>query len=320
VTTFNEAAPARPPNDGDLAATAPNRAPPDQPPVVAASAIAIPLDPALGEPSGTPASMAATEAVGTAEFLGQGVRQAVTGGPAANWLGQVSWAGYEGARNPYVLLVTIYLFGPYFTRFVVGDPVTGLAIWNAISSWGALATAAAAPFLGAIADVGGRRKPWIAAFTVVMVVSMLALWEAKPHATTNEIIVIAALIVSANFAFEFSNVFLSAMLPSIASSERVGPLSGMGLALGNAAGIVLMIFMLIAFALPGKVDWPFVPAHTLFGIDQAAHEPDRLAGPISGLWLLVFSIPMFLFTPDKKATGTTFWRAWSSTTAWAQCC
>ena len=59
---------------------------------------------------------------------------------------------------------------------------------------------------------------------------------------------------------------------------------------------------MIAFALPGHVDWSFIPAHPLFGINQAAHEPERLSGPICGIWLLVFSLPLFLFTPDRAGT------------------
>jgi len=260
-------------------------------------------DAAAAETAGSPASVAAVEAVGVARLFARPRGTSVTGGPIASTIGQWSWAGYEGARNPYVLLVTIYLFGPYFTNHVVGDPVRGQVIWAAISSWGAFATALAAPFLGAIADIGGRRKPWIAAYTAIMVVAMLLLWYSPMHAGIRDIVFIGALVITANFAFEFSNVFVSAMLPSLAPSGRIGPLSGLGLAMGNAAGIVLMIFMLLAFALPGKVDWPFVPAHTLWGVSQALHEPERLAGPISGIWLLVFSVPLFLFTPDKPARG-----------------
>ena len=260
-------------------------------------------DTAAGEPSGTPASVAIAEAAGFAAWIKSPHGKSVTGGPIASRLGQISWATYEGARNPYVLLVTIYLFAPYFTGTVVGDPVRGQQIWAAISSWGAFATALAAPFLGAIADVGGRRKPWIGAYTAIMVVAMLLMWRATPHAPMSLILLTGLLVIIANFAFEFSNVFLSAMLPTIAPPSRIGPLSGLGLALGNAAGIVLMIFMLIAFALPGKVHWPFIPAHTLFGINQATYEPDRLAGPISGIWLLFLSMPLFFLTPDKPSAG-----------------
>ncbi|MEI9994689.1 MAG: MFS transporter [Rhizomicrobium sp.] len=255
-----------------------------------------------GEPT-DPASQAALAATGLAAWLHKPAGISATGGPIASRLGQISWAMFECARIPYILLVTIYLFAPYFTRHIVGDPVRGQIIWSAISSWGGFATAVAAPFLGAIADIGGRRKPWIFVYTLIMAVAMLAMWYGVPHASTGQLVLIGVAIVAANFAYEFSSVFHNAMLPTIAPPERVGPLSGLGLALGNLAGIVLLVFMMIAFSLPGHVDWSFVPSHPLFGVSQAAHEPERLSGPVSGLWLLVFSLPLFLFTPDKPDTG-----------------
>ncbi len=260
-------------------------------------------DPAAGEPDGNPASMAAVEAVGTASWLSRPSGVSATGGPISSRLGQVAWAVFEGARNPYVLLVTIYLFGPYFATSVVPDPVRGQVIWSAISSYGGFATALCAPFLGAIADVGGRRKPWIAVYTVVMAAAMFGMWLGVPHATWSQIVVVGLMVILANFAFEFSAVFHNAMLPTIASNRQVGPLSGLGLALGNLSGIILLAFVMLAFALPGRVDWSFVPSHPLFGVDQAAHDPERLSGPISGVWLLIFAIPLFLFTPDKKPTS-----------------
>jgi UMF1 family MFS transporter len=81
--------------------------------------------------------------------------------------------------------------------------------------------------------------------------------------------------------------------------RRVAGLSGLALALGNLSGVVLLIFMLIVFVLPGVVDWPFVPAKPWFGIDQAAHEPERLAGPLFVVWFAVLGLPLFFFTPDQ---------------------
>lgn len=48
----------------------------------------------------------------------------------ASTLGQVSWAMFEWARNPYYILIVIYIFGPYFTAEVIGDPVRGQEIWG----------------------------------------------------------------------------------------------------------------------------------------------------------------------------------------------
>ncbi len=64
--------------------------------------------------------------------------------------------------------------------------------------------------------------------------------------------------------------------------------------------MLLLVIMLVCFALPGKVHWSFLPAHPLFGIDNLlGHEDERLAGPASAIWLLVFSMPLFFFTPDR---------------------
>ena len=35
----------------------------------------------------------------------------------------LSWILHQGTRDPYVILVTIYVFAPYFSRVLVGDPV-----------------------------------------------------------------------------------------------------------------------------------------------------------------------------------------------------
>ena len=53
-------------------------------------------------------------------------------------------------------------------------------------------------------------------------------------------VVLRRVVALANVSFEFSAVFHNAMLPTIAPPERVRALSGLGLSLGNAAGIILL--------------------------------------------------------------------------------
>jgi MFS transporter, UMF1 family len=272
--------------------------------VIAASSEATFADfvPELGF-SGDAAAGAAEGALGLSELLHAPHGISATGERAASRLGQISWAVYEWGRTPYVLLVTIYFFSPYFARVVVGDPVEGQWLWGAIAATGGLIVACLAPFLGAIADKGGRRKPWIALYTCLLAAAMLTMWNAVPHATGWVLFGVGASVALANVSFEFSAVFHNAMLPTIAPPRRVAGLSGLGLSLGNAGGIVILLFMLIAFALPGHVHWPFVPARPLWGVDQAAHEPERLSGPIAAIWLLIFCIPLFVFTPDRRGTS-----------------
>ena len=106
--------------------------------------------------------------------------ESATGAGIASPLGQVSWAMFDFARNPYVLLITIYLFAPYFTNVLMHDPVEGQAVWGNIQGYAGITIALLAPFLGAIADAGGRRKPWIVFFAIIMAAHAPACGLPKP--------------------------------------------------------------------------------------------------------------------------------------------
>jgi UMF1 family MFS transporter len=186
---------------------------------------------------------------------------------------------------------------------MITDPIRGQAIWGDISAWSGYATAILAPFLGAIADKGGRRKTWLGLFTCILAITFASSWLGVPNSSARVVIVVSVMFGLNNLVSEFAGIFQSAMLPSVASAKRIGGLSGLASALGSGSGLLLLVFMFIAFVAPGNVHASFVPSHPLFGVNQAAHEPERLAGPISALWLVAFALPLFLFTPDRASTG-----------------
>ncbi len=55
--------------------------------------------------------------------------------------------------------------------------------------------------------------------------------------------------------------------------------------------------------------WPDPP---LFGLDKDAAEHVRVDGPLVALWLMLFSVPLFLFTPDRPSRGVSFGAAMAS--------
>jgi MFS transporter, UMF1 family len=222
-----------------------------------------------------------------------------SGGKVASPLGQWSWAFFEGARNPHVLLITIYIFAPYFYLHLVGDPVRGQSLWGDLNSLAGLIIALVAPFLGAIADAGGRRKPWLFVWSVSLAVTAGLLWYALPNEEGLSLFVISVLLVATFCSFDFTAVFHNAMLPTLVPDERVGKLSGLALALGNLSGVILLLFMLFCFVLPGVVDWPIIPAEPWLGLDKAAFEPERIVGPLFVVWFIIFGLPIFLFTQDQ---------------------
>ncbi|HMB59430.1 MAG TPA: hypothetical protein VKN35_05940, partial [Xanthomonadales bacterium] len=85
-----------------------------------------------------------------------------TGEQVADARGQLSWALFEFARSPYVSLVFISVFAPYFANVVVGDPVRGQELWGLGNTIVGILIAVLAPILGAISDRMGRRKTWLA--------------------------------------------------------------------------------------------------------------------------------------------------------------
>lgn len=245
------------------------------------------------------------DAAGIAEFL-HPHQIAVDGGRAADTRGQWSWALFEAARDPNVLF-QIYIISPFFATVMMRDPLRGQELWGDFATYSGFLTVALTPFFGAIADKGGPRKPWLALFAALMVISFAGTWVGIPDSTPLRIALVGAMIVLNNVVFEFSNAFHGAMLSGIAPASRVGGLSGLAFALGNGSAVILLVFFFFAFVAPGLVHASFIPAHPLFGVDAAAHEPERLAGPISAVWMLVLAIPLFLFTPDRARSLLT-WR------------
>ncbi len=191
------------------------------------------------------------------------------------------------------MLVNIFVFSAYFSTVVIGDPVRGQTVWSSLTSAAAIIIALTAPVLGAVADAGGRRKPWLAFCVLLGAPCMLATWLAVPHMVSGLILVMIPLI-GANVAFEYSSLFCSAMLPSVAPPGRLGFLSGLGFSLGNAMGILVFLFFLLA--------WSWNP-HPLFGLDSATHQPERAVGVLAAIWFAVFAIPLFLFAPDSPGTN-----------------
>ena len=232
----------------------------------------------------------------------------LAGTPAANPLGYFSWTFGQAARDPYYIMVIIYIFYPYFSNTVVGDPVKGQALIGYITAAAGFVLALTAPFLGAIADKDGRRKPWILATVSIMTFGAFCLWFSEPEGRGLSLGLSLAVLFVIKVCFTVSEVFHNAMLPSIAPVNRVGLISGLAFSLGNSGGLLLMLFVLLAFSMPGTQAWAFLPDVPLFGIDQAAHEHNRIVGPIAGVWMLLFTLPLVLFTPDGKASPNPMWQ------------
>jgi UMF1 family MFS transporter len=212
----------------------------------------------------------------------------------------ISWIFFAWAAEPFFTLITTFVFSPYFATHVASDPASGQSLWGFATAAAGLVIALLSPVLGAIADASGRRKPWIATFGALLVIGSGLMWFGRP----GDVSVIPLLLLAygiATVGVEFAIVFSNSMMPTLVPPDRIGRLSGTGWATGYVGGLlslILVLGFLAANAETGHTLFGFTP---LFGLDPVSHQGDRITGPLTGIWFIIFALPMFLLTPDYPA-------------------
>ena len=204
-------------------------------------------------------------------------------------LGALAWCFYDWANSAFPTVIITFVFAAYFTSAVAPSSEIGTAHWGWALSLSAALVALLAPVMGAIADAGGSRKPWIAAFTGLAIVGSALLWLIEPD--PDFVLLALVLVVLANLGFEIAQVFYNAMLPEVAGQGRLGRLSGWAWGLGYAGGLSCLAICLVIFVQP---DPP------LFGLSGDTAEQVRIVGPFVGLWFAVFALPLFLWVPESR--------------------
>ncbi|WP_407666638.1 MFS transporter [Microvirga roseola] len=209
----------------------------------------------------------------------------------------LGWLLFDWACQPFFTLVTTFVFAPYFVSALAPDPVTGQSLWGYATAAAGLALAILSPVLGSIADATGPKKPWIAVCGLILGLACFTLWYAAPGQQSAIAIALIAFAFG-TVAVEVAAVFNNAMIPHLVPPERFGRLSGSGWAMGYFGGLVSLVVVLGFLAANPETGRTILGFEPLFGLDPAQREGDRITGPFSALWFLVFVLPLFLFTPD----------------------
>jgi MFS transporter, UMF1 family len=116
--------------------------------------------------------------------------------------------------------------------------------------------------------------------------------------------VIPALLLAyavATIGAEFAIVFNNSMMPTLVPPEKIGRLSGTGSATGYVGGILSLVLVLGFLAANPETGHTLIGLTPLFGLDPATHQGDRIVGPLTAVWFMIFALPMFLLTPDYPA-------------------
>lgn len=213
---------------------------------------------------------------------------------------RVSWMLFDWSVQPFYTLILTFLFAPYFANVVVGNGPHGQALWGYGAAVAGVLIAIGSPFLGAFADGRGRRKPWIALFSVILATAMASLWIATPGASSMTIFAVLLAFVFATVCAEYTAVFTNAFMPSLVPHSELGRLSGAGWACGYFGGLA-SLFLVAGLIVPvDGTNTTLLGLSPLLSLDTATREGDRIVGPLSAVWYLVFMIPFFLFVPDVR--------------------
>ncbi|MGG2478518.1 MFS transporter, partial [Rhizobium sp. BR5] len=148
------------------------------------------------------------------------------------------WIMFDWAAQPFFTVVTTFIFGPYFVARLTDDPISAQATWSNMATVSSIIIALFSPILGSIADQSGARKPWIAFFAVIKIVSLFFLWFAAPG---SPIILPIVCMILASIAAEFSIVFNDSMMPRLTNPQNVGRISNLAWGLGYLGGMVVLI-------------------------------------------------------------------------------
>lgn len=216
--------------------------------------------------------------------------------PAASRRGIWGWMLFDWAAQPFHTLIVTFVFAPYFAASVAGNATLGQEMWGYATGSAGLLIAFMSPVLGAIADASGPRKPWIAIFTVIGFAGCWLLWYAVPGGGNFVLVFIA--IILAFVGLEFAAVFNNAMMPGLVPRSELGRLSGSAWGLGYVGGLISLIIMLgLMVGQPGTGK-TLIGVAPIFGLDPAMREGSRASGPFAAIWLVIFILPLFAFTPD----------------------
>jgi MFS transporter, UMF1 family len=207
----------------------------------------------------------------------------------SNKAGLFSWAMFDWANSAFATVIQTFVFAAYFTRRVSADEALASAQWGYAISIAGLLVAFGGPLLGAVADQNGRRKPWIAGFSLLCIAATALLWFIKP--APGYVLPALLLVAVATVGFEFATIFYNAMLPSLASTDSLGRWSGWGWSLGYLGGLLCLVLALVALVRP-ETAW--------FALDGGQAENIRATFLLVAAWYLLFALPLFIFTPDER--------------------
>jgi len=215
---------------------------------------------------------------------------------------------YDWAISPLPTLHTTFVFSIFFVQAVAPNEILGNVWWSWMIAACSLTIAIASPLAGADADRRANRKKWLFIMTIISALSTSLLWFVVPTSeltTDAQNWMIVATLVLSYFAIITNDgvyTFYNALLPSVTTKDSLGRVSGWAFGIGYLSGLLALFC-----ALPVVAPSMFGLENPLFGISTENASNIRITMPFVAIWLVLFSIPLFIYCPEpEKAKETEF--------------
>ncbi|MGA8163720.1 MAG: MFS transporter [Waddliaceae bacterium] len=200
----------------------------------------------------------------------------------------IVWSFYDWANSAFSTVIITFVFSTYFTKAIAENAIIGTQLWGYGMGLSGILVAILSPIFGAIADHGGHRKRWLGLLTGLVAACSALLWFAAPSPSYTFFTLIC--VVAGTVAYEVGIVFYNTFLPDVAPQKYLGRVSGWAWGFGYVGGLVCLIIALFGFV-QAKPEW----------LNAATYEQIRITGPLVACWIILFSLPLFFWIPEKSS-------------------
>lgn len=206
-------------------------------------------------------------------------------GSRASGLAVWSWVLYDFANTIFSISILSFFF-PIWLGEELG---AGADTFNYATAAGAFLVILTAPFLGAVADLRQRRKPYLILLTLITVALTVGFQY------FGGVVVVVALFVAANFTYQSALVFYNALLPAVSVGRGSGRVSGYGVAVGYVGSIFALVLLTYFVTEADTVRSLLGP---LGGWVETGEQRNSNTFLPTAILYLLFSLPAFFFVKD----------------------
>lgn len=182
------------------------------------------------------------------------------------------WSLFDFGNSSYAVIIVAFVFAVYFTDVICGKGPEGDFYWSLGINISMLISAVLNPVGGAIADKISNKKIFLFFFTMLCVISTALMY----FTGTGTVAFGLLLFIVSNIGFQTGLTFYDAFIPDITEEKYYNKVSGIGYAVGYIGSLVSVLLV-----------FPFA-------------ENYNILFPVSALFFLIFSLPLFLFLKEKK--------------------